>query len=621
MIVMDHASRAERYAQRVLDGEILACKWVKAACRRHMDDLERSMLRDETWPYYFDVEEANRVCRFVERCPHVKGDQAKPVRTVDGVMYPTIVLEDDQIFFIAVLFGWLRVRDRLRRFRRAYLEVGRKNAKSTILAAVGLYMLAGDGEQGPEVYTSATKKDQAKIVWEVAQEMIRRQPEFKQLGVSYNKSMIYSAHVAGKFTPLARDFGSLDGLNTSCFISDELHAQKDRKLYDVLDSSTGARSQPLGIGITTAGTDRAGVCYAQRSYLAKILNTVLHRHGGMGYVIKGGTADDEQYFGLIYTLDDGYADKRADDDWADERMWIKANPMLGAALNTTYASGLLDDLRAAAQKARTMPSEQSEFRTKRANQWLNADVAWMDMSAWRQCEDPDLSEDEFAGEDCVIGLDAGFKKDLFGKVKVFQKGEHYYAFGKYYSPERMLNMKGSEHLKSWAGEGWITQTPGEVVEIEMVREDIIGTTACVKRAAADREATIRGGREEVKGDAVLHNVAEIAYDPAQLTQFAGEMIEDGYTMVEMRATVLNFSEPMKKLEELVLQGKFHHNGDPVLEWMVSNVVCHRDHKDNIYPNKEKPENKIDGVIGLLMALGRLCMRPKIEKSFWEAEAA
>lgn len=605
-MTLDHASRAERYARDVLSGRVLAGKWVKAACQRHLDDLERVAKQDPDWPYYFDYEEANRVCQIIEMMPHIKGDQAKPERTPDGVRYPKIVLEDFQVFGIAVLFGWLRIDTRLRRFRRAYFEEGRKNTKSTRLAGIGLYMLACDGEQGPEVYASATKKDQARILWDVAREMVKRQPEFKQLGVGYNNSRIFNLEVAGKFEPLARDYGSLDGLNTSCFISDELHAQRDRKLYDVLDSSTGARSQPLGIGITTAGTDRSGVCYAQRTYVTKLLNAVLHRHGGMGYKITGGTAFDETYFGIIYTLDTDYAPapigetpeaiaaqkaaglqidqgrkiaRRPDDDWADESVWIKANPMLGAVFAEDYARGLLADLRSACQKARTMPSEQAEFRTKRCNQWLNADVAWMDMQAWNRCADPDLNIEEFRGNLTVAALDAAFKTDIFAKVKVFRRGDHYYGFGAYYAPERMLQKKGNEQLATWAREKLITQTPGEVVNIEMVREDLVA-------------------------DSSLHQLVEIAYDPAQLTQFAGEMTEDGYTMVEIRPSVLNFSEPMKFLEELVLQGKFHHNGDPVLEWMVSNVVCHRDRKDNIYPNKEKPENKIDGVIALLMALSR-----------------
>jgi phage terminase large subunit-like protein len=575
------AERAERYARQVIAGEIVAGKWVRAACQRHLDDLERSA-KDPAWPYRFDAEKAARVCEFKELLPHIKGDSAKPVLQDGKMVWPRIMLEDWQVFNNVVLFGWV-VRDTgLRRFRRGYIEVARKNTKSTDVAGTGLYMLAADGEQGPEVYAAATKKDQAKIVWEVAQQMVQREPEFKALGVGFNKSLIYNGHNGGKFAPLARDYGSLDGLNTSCFLSDELHAQKDRRLYDVLDSSTGARSQPLGLGITTAGTDRSGVCYALRSYVIKLLNTVLHTHGGLGYKIKGGSAVDETVFGIIYTLDTEYADGRADDEWGDEQAWPKANPMLHAVRNAAYARTLLEDLRAAVQKALTMPSEQAEFRTKRCNQWLGADTAWMDMHAWSLCGDPALKEEDFKGAECVVALDAAFKTDVFAKIKVIERGGVYHAFGKYFMPRRMVDMKGNDHLASWAAEGRIAVTEGAVVDVEAVRTSL-------------------------RADAALHTVREVPFDPYQLTQFAGEMIAEGFVMVELRPSAMNFSEPMKWLMELVLTGRFKHDSCPVLEWMISNVVCHYDHKDNIYPNKDKPENKIDGAIALIAALNRMQM--------------
>ena len=540
--------------------------------------------RDAKWPYRFEHEKAARICEFKELLPHIKGDWAKPLLQDGRLVYPKIRLEDWQVFCNALLFGWVLKDSGLRRFRRGYIEVARKNTKSTDLAGTGLYLLAADEEQGAEVYTFATKKDQAKIVWEVAREMVRREPEFKRdLGIGFNQSRIYNALTNGLFQPLARDYGSLDGLNTSGFIGDELHAQKDRRLWDVLDSSTGARSQPLGVGITTAGTDRAGVCYAQRSYVIKLLNAVLHRHGGMGFKVKGGRAEDETYFGIIFTLDVEYADDRPDDEWTDERMWPKANPMLQAVHNMQYARTLLEDLRASARKARTMPSEQSEFRTKRCSQWLGADIAWMDMVAYGKCGDSALREEKFKGADCVVALDAAFKTDIFAKVKVIERGGVYHVFGKYYAPKRLIETKGNEHLQSWANEGLIQVTDGAVVDVEAVKD---------------------GLRE----DAALHVVKEVPFDPAQLTQFAGEMLDEGYQMVEIRPTVLNFSEPMKRIEELVLTGRLRHNGDPVLDWMMSNVVCHRDHKDNIYPNKERPENKIDGVVALCMALARMQVR-------------
>jgi len=571
---MEFAQRAERYARAVLSGDVVAGKWVKAAAQRHLDDLARSTgaAADSDWPFEFKAELGNRVCSFIQLLPHVEGDYAKPV-VVDGQLtYPKIILEDWQVFFIVGLFGWVRRGTALRRFRRAYLEVARKNAKSTLAAGLALYMLSADGEQGAQVWNAATKSDQARIVWSIAQRMVQREPDFRALAVAFTRKAIFQTSTGSTYGFVGRDSDTLDGLNTSCFISDELHAQKDRGLYDVLDSSTGARSQPLGIGITTAGSNTAGVCYEQRIYLSRILNRVLVRHGGMGYRVEGSEHDDDAYFGLIYTLDTGYADKSPDDDWADESKWIKANPNLDV-------SAKLDDLRAKCTKAKASPQSQGEFRTKHCNQWIAAEAAWMDMTRWHACGNAALSENDFLGEECVIGLDAAFKTDLFAKIKVFNRRGKFSIFGKYWVPEALLEQKGMDHLKAWATQGWIKISPGPVIDIELVREDIAR-------------------------DAELHVVKEVPFDPNQLTQFAGEMLRDGYLMVDLRPSVLNFSEPMKKIGELVLQGLLEHNGDPVLAWMIGNVIFHRDHKDNIYPNKLRPELKIDGVVALIMAMNR-----------------
>jgi phage terminase large subunit-like protein len=570
---LGYAERAQLYARQVLAGEILACKWVKAACRRHLDDLVRAEQYDDPFPFVFDPARASRPCAFLECLPHVEGDWAKPV-FVDGLpTYPKIRLEGWQVFFVAVLFGWAHRVTGLRRFRRAYLEVARKNAKSTLAAGLALYMLSADGEEGAQVWSAATKKDQAKIVWSIAQRMVQREPEFRQLAVRFNKKIIFQESTGSKYEPLGRDSDTQDGLSSSCFISDELHAQKDRGLYDVLDSSTGARSQALGLGITTAGTNTTGVCYEQRTYLARILNVTLRRNGGMGFRLEGSEHEDETYFGLIYTLDTGYADKRKDDDWGNPDVWIKANPNLGV-------SCLLDDMLAACTKAKASEQSQGEFRTKRCSQWIAAEAAWMDMAHWHACGEPDLKEDDFQRAECCVALDAAFKTDIFAKVKVFRRDEHYYAFGKYWVPQRQVEMKGNDHYAAWATKKLIEVADGAVVDVEPIKADL-------------------------RRDAAIHTVREVPYDPAQLTQFSTEMLAEGFEMVEVRPTVMNFSEAMKKLGELVLEGKFHHNGDPVLAWMVGNVVFHRDHKDNIYPNKGAPAAKIDGVIALIMALARM----------------
>jgi len=572
------AARAERYARAVLAGEVAAGKWVKAACRRHLDDLQR-VDSDPAWPYVFDAEACGRFCWFLQCLRHIKGKWARPVAINGRIVRPTIELEDWQVFAYGVPFGWRHRDSGLRRFRWIYLEVARKNAKSTPCAGLALYLLGADGEPGAEVYSLATKEAQARIVWGLARAMVQADAEFRLLppqglGIGFTRRQLYQEHSESTYEPLGRDSDSLDGLNPHGFVADEFHAWRDRGLWDVMTSALGAREQPMGAAITTAGYNTAGVCYEQRQYLQRVLNTTLMQHGGMGYRVTGGSVVDETLFGMIYTLDTDYADGRPADEWADETVWIKANPNLGVSVS-------LEELRSACRRALASPAAQKEFKTKRCNLWLNAASDWMDMVKWDACADPTLSEADFARESATIGLDAAFKTDLFAKVKLFRRGAHYYAFARFWLPETRLDPEEFPEFAAWADEGHIQRCDGAVVDIEDIRRD-------------------------VKLDADLHDVREIPFDPAQLTQFASEMLADGYPMVEIRPTFGRFSEPMKFLEELVLQGRFHHNGDPVLRWMVTNVLCA--HKAGlIYPAKQPGKertHKIDGVIALILALGR-----------------
>jgi hypothetical protein len=260
------AERAELYARQVVAGEILAGRWVKAACQRHLDDLERSA-NDPSWPYRFDEERAARPCAFLECLPHVEGDWAKPVSSTARPTYPKIRPRG-----LAGLLRRRAVRLDAPRHRPAALPPrlprgGAQEREEHARRRPRALHAGADGEEGAQVWSAATKKDQAKIVWSIAQRMVQREPDFRALGVRFTKRAIFQEGTGSKYEPLGRDSDTQDGLSSSCFISDELHAQKDRGLYDVLDSSTGARSQALGLGITTAGTNTAGVCYEQRTYL------------------------------------------------------------------------------------------------------------------------------------------------------------------------------------------------------------------------------------------------------------------------------------------------------------------------------------------------------------------
>jgi len=574
VVQVDHVAEAIEYAQQVLAGEIPACKWVKAACQRQLDDLERWQ-GDASWPYEWRPDLADRAIRFIELFPHIKGGKVwtagEPIR-----------LAPAQKFGIACVFGWVRKDDGTRRFRTVYEELPRKNAKTTKLAPICLYMLTADGEMGAEVYSAATKEEQARIVFEIAQQMARLEPDFRaRFGVEMFRKALAVRETASAFKPLAADADSLDGLNISFAAVDELHAHKTRAVYDVLDSGRGSRSQPLMWAITTAGSNRAGVCYDVRSYLTKILNAVLKRHDGLGYPVKGEVAEDETFWGIIYTIDEG-------DDPFDESTWRKANPLYGISVDP-------EDMRRMAAVAQVQAQAQNEFLTKRLNVWVNADSAWMNMLQWDACGDPELKLEAFAGEECIAALDAAFKKDLFAKVRVFRRMRdgvpHYYVFGRYYTHEELVQAKGNEHLQGWVRDGWIRITPGNVLDISAVRDELVGSKG------AD-------GKIDEPGDLQRFGLLEVPYDPAQLTQFATEMIEQGVPMVEIRPTVLNFSPAMKEVEELVASKRLHHQRDPVLSWAIANVVCHRDAKDNIYPRKDDAAKKIDPAIALFMSMSR-----------------
>ena len=549
---MPYTERAVRYAQRVIAGEIVACKLTRLACERFLKDLNRT-----DWQWRFDEALATRACTFIEHLPHIKGQWAR--------QRLKIVLEDWQVFIVCNLFGWVSCETGLRRFLTCYLEVARKNAKSTLAAGIALYMLAADGEPGAEVYSAATTGDQARIVFDVARQMVLREADFVRGGIDPQRHGLYMPEDARKFEPLNAEGSTLDGLNPHCTIIDELHAHKRRDVYDVLDTARGARDQSLLASITTAGSDRAGICYEQRTYVVKVLE---------------GVFDDERYFGVIYTIDDA-------DDWTDPAVWPKANPNYGVSV-------LTEDFERSAREAMNKPSAQNNFLTKRLNVWVNADSAWMDMRAWDRCANPALKLEDFEGEDAIAAFDLASKVDIAARVMLFRREKKYYAFGRYYLPEHAAEDGRNSQYSGWARAGRLTVTDGNVVDYDRIETDL-------------------------KEDAGRFRLVEVPYDPFQAMQFSQRMMAEGMNMVEMRPTVLNFSEPMKELEKLVLEGNLEHDGDPVLTWMVSNVVCHRDQKDNIYPRKEREENKIDGVVALIMALGRAMAGDTSNESFWETQ--
>ena len=557
-----YVEAAQRYMTAVASGAVPACKWTKLAIERQRQDLQRPLSAD--WPYVFDPELAERPCRFIELLPHIKGKWAREGRLIE--------LEDWQCFILTTVFGWVHHETRLRRFREGYVEVPRKNAKSTLSSGLALYMLSADGEQGAEVYSAATTRDQARIVFDDSKAMADRVPDLRTyLGVVVLQHSITVAATSSKYTPLAAEGSTLDGLNVHFAVIDELHAHKTRAVYDVIDTARGAREQSLLWNITTAGTDRSGICYERRTHATKVLDGVI---------------TDPALFGIIYTIDDT-------DDPFQPSSWAKANPNWGKSV-------LEDDMVAAARKAEAMPSSLANFLTKRLNVWVNGESAWMDMRAWERCAQPGLSLDDVPeGTPVWMGLDLAQKRDFAALVAVFQQDGKWHVCTRLYLNELAVQESGNAHLSGWARQGYVQVTDGDITDFEVVAEDM--RAICRKC-----------------------DVQEIAFDPALSMYFATKLIEEGLPLVEITQRALFFTPPLIQVENLVHERKLVHDANPVMNWMVSNLVVKVSKFNELRaPTKERPENKIDGPIAMLMALGRAMANADPEPSsqaFWASFA-
>jgi phage terminase large subunit-like protein len=538
------------YAKAVVAREILACKWVIAAAERQLADLQREPSAD--WPWVFDEARAARPCEFLSLLPHIKGKWARERRLIE--------LEPWQCFIIATVYGWVHRETGLRRFLEVYEEIARKNAKSTKGSGLLLFMLAADGEHGAECYTAATTRDQARIVFDDAKAMAERTPDLRTyLGVAIMQHSLTVAHTSSKAAPLAAEGSTLDGLNVHFALLDELHAHKTRAVYDVIDTARGAREQSLLWTITTAGTDRSGICYERRTHVTKVLDKVIV---------------DERTFGIIYTIDDN-------DDPFDPAVWPKANPNYGKSV-------LPDDLAAAAVKAQNTPSALNNFLTKRLNVWVNGgESPWIAMKAWDACQDKSLQLTDFAGEKCWAGLDLAQKKDFAALCLAFFRDGIWYVFIRLYLNELAVQESGNAHLSGWARAGYVQVTDGDITDFDVLAEDM-------------------------RRDCRMFDMQEIAFDPALSMYFAGKLIEEGLPLVEITQRALFFTPPLLQTENLVLEKKLRHDGNPVMSWMVSNLVVKVSKFNELRaPTKERPENKIDGPMAMLMALGRaLAMVPK-----------
>lgn len=527
-----------KYAKKVVAGEIRAGRSVIKACRRHLEDLKKSKRKD--FLYYFDAEEAEHVFLFSETfCRHSKGEWAgKPV-----------VLEDWQKFCLGCIFGWKKKKDDTRRFVYFYIQVARKNGKSTLMAVVGLYVLVCDGEGGAEIYSAATKKDQAKIIFTEAKNMVNASAELKKVLNVYTNNISFDAMLS-KFEPLSADAQTLDGLNVHLGLIDEYHAHKNSDVFDILDSAKGARRQPI-IGIcTTAGKNPSSVC---------------HEYYEMCKNVLAGTEEKDDLFVYIAELDEG-------DDWTDENVWIKANPNMGVSV---YAG----DMRTMCQTAKTMMTAQNEFKCKKLNMWVNAERGWIDIDKYNLCPD-DLSADELLGKDCYVGCDLATRNDLASVTAEFPLGNGFYAcISHSFMPEEKIfeaSKRDNMNYRALIERGYITATHGASVDFDYIEE------------------YIRGLRDK-------YNVLEVCIDPWNASQLEKHLLDEDFVVVEVRMGFKTLSEPTKDLESVITNRRLYHFADPLLKWAVGNVVCIEDENANVRPAKSKSNKKIDPAMSLIIA--------------------
>lgn len=569
-VAIDANHPAEKYARDVASGRIVASKWVKLACRRHSKDLAEGSKRG----LRFDPPAAQRAIDFFQFLKHSKGKW-------DGESF---TLEPWQQFIVYSLFGWKQA-DGARRFRFAHVEVARKNGKTTLWAGIGLYLFFADAEPGAEVYCAATKKDQAKILFSEAERMRSKSPGLKKRIASFRNNMNIPG-TASKFEPLGADEDTLDGLNIHGALVDELHAHKTRKLWDVLETAMGARRQPLMAAITTAGSDLESVCWKQHEYGEKILEEINH---------------DDSFFVYIACVD-------AEDDWEDHRNWIKGNPNLGISVS-------LEDLQARALKAKQMPSALNSFLRLRLNKWTNSETAAVKMEDWRACvgfplkgRDPKVLRDEvekqLEGRECIVAVDLASTEDIACAAKLFapeSENDPYIFIPHFYVPEERLQEKIAEWRQPydvWAREGFLTATDGNVIDYDVIKEQVL----------ADHER---------------YQVREITFDPWNATQFSNDLQKAGIApekLVKFAQTIAMFAEPTKRLLEVLLPNhKLAHLGNPVLAWMASNLLVKEDNNGNKRPVKGKGRGKIDGIVALIMALGRAIANGSDGESVYTAD--
>lgn len=522
----------EQYAEDVRNGRITACNRLKQAVERYYSDLNNPL-------YTFDTAIVTRFIGFSRVCPHVKGHlRGKPIE-----------LEPWQQFAFANLLGFKVLATGRRKYRSAYIQVPRKNAKSTVAAILAdWFLVMEDGQQ--DIYTAAVSRDQARIVFDDARQMcLLAKPLKKRVQIQQHK--VINPKRNSLLKPLAAKAATIEGTNPSLAIVDEYHLHPDNAVYSALELGMGARPEGVLFAITTAGSNVISACKQHYDYCCQIL---------------AGEEQNDSLFALIYELDD---EKEID----DERLWIKANPNLNVSVD---GDALYDTI----QKARGIPSQWTEMLTKRFNIWCQGETPWMGEGAWAACA-LDYEETDLRGMECYAGMDLSSTGDIASVCYTFPVENELWLLTRHYIPEAQLQNPANKNravYRQWVKQGWLRTTPGDCIDYDRIRDDILR-------------------------DSQQFSIRLTGFDTWNATHLRTQLQGAGLDVEAFPQTYMKFSPVSKSAEVFVNRRIIRHNGDPVLTWAMSNVVMETDANANIKPNKKKSANKIDPAIAFLMSFG------------------
>ena len=486
---------------------------------------------------------ADLAVRFFKTLRHSKGQWA-------GQPFELLPWQEK---IIRDLFGTMRP-DGRRQYRTAYIEVPRKAGKSTLAAAIGLFLLF-EGEPGAEVYSAAADRDQASIVFEQAKAMVEGSPELAGVTQTFRRS-ITLPKLNASYKVLSADAPTKHGLNAHGIVFDELHAQPNRELWDVLTTSTGARTEPLVVAITTAGYNRESICYELHDYACKV---------------RDGVIEDDSFYPVIFQAEEA-------DEWDALETWYKANPSLGVTVQPEF-------YQSEARRAAEMPAYQNTFRRLYLNQWTQQHTRWIDLNLWDDNEGV-VDEKQLAGRVGYGGLDLASVSDMTAWVMVFPDDddpEQVDVLARLWVPEARLNDSSNRYrdqYRMWAQQGWLSVTPGDATDFGYVREQILK-------------------------DATTFNIVDVNIDRLfQAHQLAAELSEEGMSVFGMGQGFMSMATPVSEFHRRLLNRKINHGGNPVLRWMADGVVVRQDPAGNLKLDKAQSQTKIDGIVALVMALDR-----------------